>query len=102
MKIYLDDERTTPEGWHRTYTVEETIILLETRQVEELSLDNDLGDGLKEGYVVLDLLEEMVYNDPTFPIPIIYVHSANAGRTPSMRQVVKKLDRIRQERMGGE
>jgi len=40
MKVYLDDERNTPEGWVRTYTVEETIEHLKTRAVAELSLDN--------------------------------------------------------------
>lgn len=33
MKVYLDDLRPTPEGWKRTYTVEETIALIEKGSV---------------------------------------------------------------------
>lgn len=48
MNIFLDDCRKTPEGFNRTYTVEETIALLEKCrdegiEVNILSLDNDLG-----------------------------------------------------------
>lgn len=103
MKLYMDDERVTPEGWERTYTVEETKKVLLTRKVTHLSLDNDLGseDPKTEGFNVLDWLEEEVYNDPTFPIPIITVHSSNAGRTPLMRQVAAKLELIRQQQIAG-
>ena len=97
MKVFLDDERQTPAGWHRTYTVEETLSILATKQVEELSLDNDLGEGLAEGFVVLNTLEEWVFFDPTFPLPIINVHSSNAGRTPSMRQIIAKLEIVRRQ-----
>lgn len=99
MRIYMDDLRPTPVGWDRTYTVEETIELLKTRKVLELSLDNDLGEGLKEGYHVLDWLEEAVYNDKTFPIPDIAVHSSNASRVEYMRRAIYNIVRIRQQQM---
>jgi AAA+ superfamily predicted ATPase len=100
MKVYLDDERSTPEGWHRVYTVDECKRCLETRQVTHLSLDNDLGseDPETEGYQILNYLEEVIYFDDTFPIPIIFIHSSNEGRAPMMRMVVDKLDQIRNER----
>jgi hypothetical protein len=103
MKVFLDDERPTPAGWFRTYNVEDTILSLSFRNVTELSLDNDLGnlDSKTEGFNVLNWLEEMVYLDPTFPIPIITIHSANAGRTPAMRQAAAKLELIRQQQIGG-
>lgn len=103
MKLYMDDERPTPEGWVRTFTVDQTKAVLETRKVTHLSLDNDLGslDPKTEGYNVLNWLEEMVYNDASFPIPIITIHSANAGRTPMMRMVAAKLELIRQQQVGG-
>ena len=101
MKIYMDDERMTPLGWIRTYTVEETIEFLETRAVTHLSLDNDLGEGLQEGYKVLDFLEETVYNDMTFPIPEVTIHSANASRVQYMQQALRTIERIRQQQIGG-
>lgn len=41
MKVFLDDERTTLEGWVRVYWPAEAIALLESGQVDELSLDHD-------------------------------------------------------------
>lgn len=99
MKVYLDDERSTPEGWTRTYTVEETLTLLNTKQVTELSLDNDLGENIPEGYKVLDALEEIVHFDSTFPIPIITVHSSNASRVRSMKQAIANLERLRHQQI---
>ena len=103
MKIYMDDARDTPPGWTRTYTIEETIEILKTRQVEFLSLDNDLGseDPKTEGWHVLDWIEEQVFHDNSFPIPKMTVHSSNAGRAPSMRKIIEKLEIIRQEQIGG-
>ena len=101
MKVYMDDLRETPIGWHRTYTVEETISLLETRQVTHLSLDNDLGEGLQEGYKVLDWLEETVYNDMTFSIPVVTIHSANATRVEYMKRTLTHIEHIRQQQIGG-
>jgi len=103
MKVYLDDKRQTPIGWVRTYSVEETNKLLLTRRVEFLSLDNDLGslDPKTEGFNVLNFLEELVFFDPTFPVPVITVHSDNSSRAQSMRQVISKLELIRQQQIYG-
>lgn len=101
MKVYLDDERPTPSGWHRTYSVDETLHCLSSRTVTYLSLDNDLGslDPTTEGFNVLNILEEWVHFDPTFPIPIITIHSSNASRVASMLKVVAKLEAIRKSRL---
>jgi hypothetical protein len=101
IKVYLDDERKTPEEWQRTYTVEETIECLKTRKVTFLSLDNDLGEGFQEGYKVLDWLEETVYNDVSFPIPVVTIHSANASRVQYMKRALQAIERIRQQQVGG-
>ena len=91
MKIYLDDIRKEPDGWTRTYTVEETIDALITGKVTHLSLDNDLGEGLLEGYKVLDYLEELVHYNPEFPIPDITIHSSNGVRVKYMQTIIEKL-----------
>lgn len=90
MKVYLDDERPTPEGWVRTYTPKETIELLKTRKVTHLSLDHDLGDDVKigTGYHVLLWIEEEQYNDSSFPIPHMEVHSANPAGVYRMKQAI--------------
>ena len=43
MKIYLDDVRTTPEGWTRCFKIEEVQKLLKEEVVTDMSLDHDLG-----------------------------------------------------------
>lgn len=98
----MDDARTTPHGWVRTYTVEQTIAQLETRTVTHLSLDNDLGEDQPEGYKVLDWLEEKVFHDQTFPMPEVQVHSSNASRVEYMNRTLKSIERIRQQQIGGE
>lgn len=99
IKLFLDDERDTPEGWFRVYNIDQAFFWLGSRRVTHLSVDNDLGklDPSTEGFNVLDRLEEWVHFDSTFPIPIITVHSSNAGRVQSMRQVAAKLESLRQE-----
>lgn len=99
MKIYLDDERATPEGWSRVYTVEETIAQLDTRLVSHLSLDNDLGEGNLEGWHIMDYLEEQIYSDPTFPLPEVTIHSANASRVEYMQRALKSIKNIRQNQI---
>lgn len=103
MKLYLDDCRDTPEGYERVYTVEEAKQRLLKRDITYLSVDNDLGDldPKTEGFNLLDWLEEQVYVDSTFPIPIISIHSSNEGRKILMKLVVEKLEKIRQQQIGG-
>jgi hypothetical protein len=45
VKVCLDDERPTPEGWVGVRTVQECIDKLKTGQVVAVSLDHDLGTG---------------------------------------------------------
>ena len=107
MKVYLDDCRTTPEGFVRTYTVGETIDLLKTRKVTHLSLDNDLeiAGSENEGYQVIRWLEELCdprndEHDASFPIPEeITVHSSNADRVKDMQIGIKKLMDWRKDRL---
>jgi hypothetical protein len=57
MKVYLDDERTTPEGWLRVYWPDEAIELLKSGDVMEISLDHDLGDDDRgTGYDVVRIV----------------------------------------------
>ena len=61
MKVYLDDERPTPDGWHTCRWPEEVIELLKAGGVTHLSLDHDLGDDNHgTGYDVVLWIEEQV------------------------------------------
>lgn len=43
MNVWLDDERPAPEGWQSVRSYDEAIALLDSGQVDKISLDNDLG-----------------------------------------------------------
>lgn len=93
MKVFLDDERSTPEGWIRTYWPEEVIALLKTGKVTELSLDHDLGDDDHgTGYTVLLWLEEQVVAHGMTP-PLLRVHSANASARLKMAAAIASIQK---------
>ncbi len=99
VKVYLDDERPTPEGWVRAYTVQETIDLLKTGLVTELSLDHDLGDLENgTGYDVILWIEEAVYLHHWVPTCRMSVHSANPIWRMKMEAGIRQIEkRVREE-----
>lgn len=93
MKVFLDDEREAPNGWARTFWPEDTIALLKTGLVTDLSLDHDLGDDTRgTGYTVLLWLEERVFLEGITP-PKITIHSANSSARHKMLLAVESIYR---------
>lgn len=43
MKLFVDDIRREPKGWHRTRTVTDAIRILASLAVDEVSLDHDIS-----------------------------------------------------------
>jgi len=98
MYVWLDDERPAPVGWKSTRWPDETITLLETGQVERLSLDHDLGDDeIGTGYTVLLWLEEAVACRGFFPPASITVHSANSSARLKMLQTIERIRQFESE-----
>lgn len=98
MRVFLDDERETPEGWVRTYWPSEAIAYLESGKVEELSLDHDLGDDNHNhgtGYDVILWIEEAVALRGFKP-PKIKVHSANPSGRERMEAGIRSIERLAQ------
>ena len=93
INIFLDDSRTPPnEEYVQTFRVEDTIELLTHCEVDELWLDNDLGDFLLEGRKVMDWIDEQVHTNPDFKLPKkIVVHSGNRVAKEYMERIIKKL-----------
>lgn len=91
MKVYLDDERPSPDGWVRCYWPDEVIALLKTGEVTELSLDHDLGDDKRgTGYDVLLWIEEEVAT-AYFAPPEIHIHTANPAAASRMKRAAGKI-----------
>ena len=94
MRVYLDDERQTPDGWVRVYWPDEAIALLETGDVVEISLDHDLGDDERgTGYDVLLWIEEAVAVRGFEP-PNMCVHSANSSARQRMEAAIATILRL--------
>lgn len=92
MKVWLDDERPAPFGWVRVRWPSEAIWLLKTGNVDELSLDHDLGDDtIGTGYDVLQWLEEQVAVNDFVPPAKISVHSANSSAREKMLRAIKSI-----------
>ena len=97
MRVYLDDERTTPDGWVRAYWPDEAIALLRQGGVTELSLDHDLGDDARgTGYDVIAWIEEAVVLEGFRP-PRIAVHSANPSARLRMEAGIAAIARLAQQ-----
>lgn len=94
MKVYLDDERQTPAGWHRVYWPDEAIELLKTGEVTDISLDHDLGDDERgTGYDVVLWIEEAVFTEGFHP-PRMVVHSANSSAREKMERGIEKITKL--------
>lgn len=99
MKIYLDDERTTPGGWLRVYWPDEAIELLKTGSVAEISLDHDLGDDDRgTGYDVVLWIEEQVALHSFVP-PAMKVHSANVSARTKMENGIRAIEAMMRRRV---
>lgn len=97
MRVYLDDERETPEGWERAYWPEDVISLLRKGVVTELSLDHDLGDDDRgTGYDVVLWVEEAVVLNGFVP-PKMKVHSANSSARIKMEAGIKSIEDKREK-----
>ena len=97
ISIFSDDVRKTPPGFIRTYTVNETIELIQYCQshhiqINTLSLDNDLGEFERDGYKVMDWIDEEFFINKDFVLPKkILVHSSNPTAKRRMEQVINRL-----------
>lgn len=98
-KLFLDDERSPPNNeWILCRWPQEVIHRLQVfyGRVEEISLDHDLGnDEVGTGYDVLTWLEAQVFNDPSYPVPKIHVHSANSSARIRMLSAIESINRFK-------
>lgn len=105
MKIWLDDIRTPPD---KTWTwVKRAVVakmLIASGKVFEISLDNDLGRAMEEGYMVLEWLEQALNNafgphGSRIRVPKIYVHTSNPVAAKRMRVVAERIEKLRPKTM---
>jgi hypothetical protein len=113
VKIYLDDDRLTPDGWLRAYSYDDAIALLRKYRgrVSHMSFDHDLGaldvlNGLDAlgydslaptGYDVLCWIEHrLVHTGDKKIVPkVMSIHSANPVGRANMQRAIDAINRFR-------
>jgi len=95
LKLWLDDVRPAPDGWVHCTTAPAAIALLSANDVDEISLDHDLGpDENGTGYDVLLWVERQVARWPHFIVPAIRVHTANPVARRRMLAALRSIRRL--------
>lgn len=83
INVYLDDLRPCPQGFVPARNVSECLKLLETSEIDILSLDHDLGWDEPTGY---DLTKQMV--ERQLFAREIYLHSSSPSGRMNMFQLL--------------
>lgn len=95
IKLFVDDLRKCPEGWHLARTVTEAIRILATQDVSSVSLDHDIShvkevNGIAHPYACPETFEPVAWylRAIEFKGPII-LHTANPIGAEKMKQILK-------------
>ena len=98
IKVYLDDNRKTPDGFDvHVYDANQLIQMIDHGNVEFVSLDNDLGPYCTaEGYKVAQYIEEQAFHN-TLPRIAINVHSANTVASNEMNRAIAQSNKFWKE-----
>lgn len=108
--LWIDDVRTTPEGYDRAFTAQQAIEMLASGIYDNVSFDHDLGQcddcvvqnvseyimectHTGDGYQVICWLEERVHIDPTFKVPSMAVHSDNGPGRDKLNRAIASIER---------
>lgn len=92
MKLWLDDLRPAPEGWHWVKTAWDAIEMLGRGGVLEVSLDHDLGEPEHgTGYDVAKFVEAEAFHGRLARFAW-RVHSANPTGAERMTIALERAD----------
>lgn len=109
IKLWVDDIRPAPEGWHWAKTVTEAIRVLATQKVSEVSFDHDIShdvqiNGVHRPYPCGETFEPVAFYllcmamvwdrdggstlDADYLPSRVNIHSANVGQAENMREML--------------
>jgi hypothetical protein len=95
MKVWLDDERMPPDtSWLWVQSVDVAMLHILTGEVEEMSLNHDLGTE-KTGYDVIKFIEHLSSDLQTqkYVPAILKCHSADPVRRGRIYAAIKSIKR---------
>lgn len=98
INVFLDDERQCPKGFVVARSVDAAKDLLINNEVNILSLDHDLGDGVPTGYDLAKFVVEMYVAEGKLLAKEIYLHTANPVGRENMFQLLNRYLPIRVHR----
>lgn len=73
ISVFLDDFRLAPEGYVLAENIDDCLVLLQKFEIEHLSLDHDLVDRHRNGFMLVQrMIKEKLFANR------ITIHSANS------------------------
>ena len=92
MKIWLDDIREAPKGYHWCYSVNETKKLIQlceqtNEHIEILDLDHDLGEYANDGGDGIRLVDWLAETHRFYPIRL---HTMNPVGRENMQRTIDR------------
>ena len=85
ISVFLDDYRKAPDGHVLVETIDECIHLLQTFEIDHLSLDHDLVSTSRNGLMLVHIMvQRQLFADR------ITVHSANSAGGKAMYHYLKQ------------
>jgi hypothetical protein len=96
VKLFIDDVRECPAGWTLARTHDAALEALASRTVSHVSFDHDLGEE-RDGHDIATWLEETIYYDESFPVPVMSVHSDNGPGIAELRRCIEAIERRKRD-----
>lgn len=95
MKLYVDDERTIPNGWDYARNYNDAIEKLSNNKYDEVSLDHDIASYNENGremtgYDIALWLAERKITETGYVPPVIKCHSANPAGRKNIESVINR------------
>ena len=94
IKLWVDDVRKAPLGWHLVKTITEAIRLLHTHEIEEISLDHDICHSENDVYKIAcsENYSAIAYYMASMPEKFkstkIYIHTQNSWGARNMQSIL--------------
>ncbi len=93
MKLFIDDNREAPEGWHLARTITEAIRVIASQDIKEISIDHDIENYEQENFTAVAYFIGAWYGLDEFDEhPKITVHSGNPVGAERIKQILEGAD----------
>ena len=98
MKLWLDDIREAPEGWEWFTCPWKALyfVLRMDDEIDEWSLDHDLGENVPTGYDFLCMIELLLACGLKVHVPEVSIHSDNSIGIKNMRSALGSIAKLSQ------